>query len=357
MTVYVEIAFALVAVFLMLSLLVTTINEVIANLFKLRSKLLFRVLSNLMGGRTVSNGLWRGVITGRVLSRHTDQEQQTLLEIFLRNPLLTCDSVNIHKARMVPDDKDEPSYATQDDERKITSGSGPSFMCSSVFASGLIRAIVDFRDTSPAPSELTFEALETSVEKIQQPELKAVLLNALSRSKGSLEAVEKELEKWFDNLMDRVSGIYKRWQIYISFGVALLLAGAMNLNVIGMVAELKQDQDNLPKIELLVNGLVAKGMSEGEVSVSLTKDEIKGVSKLWSDLEVTSFGWPNPFPRCCPDDENCLWVRNFGERFLGWLIAALAATLGAPFWFDVLQKVTNVRSSGPKPKPADAAQS
>ena len=33
---------------------------------------------------------------------------------------------------------------------------------------------------------------------------------------------------------------------------------------------------------------------------------------------------------------------------LGWLLTALALSLGAAFWFDVLSKALQVRGSGPK---------
>jgi hypothetical protein len=36
---------------------------------------------------------------------------------------------------------------------------------------------------------------------------------------------------------------------------------------------------------------------------------------------------------------------------IGWLITALAVSQGAPFWFDVLNKVVNTRASGVVPKP------
>jgi len=39
-------------------------------------------------------------------------------------------------------------------------------------------------------------------------------------------------------------------------------------------------------------------------------------------------------------------------RVLGWLFTALAASLGAQFWFDVLGKVVNLRMSGKKPDKA-----
>jgi hypothetical protein len=40
---------------------------------------------------------------------------------------------------------------------------------------------------------------------------------------------------------------------------------------------------------------------------------------------------------------------------LGWLVTARAGMLGAPFWFDLLQKITNLRGTGPKPASTDAA--
>jgi hypothetical protein len=37
-------------------------------------------------------------------------------------------------------------------------------------------------------------------------------------------------------------------------------------------------------------------------------------------------------------------------KILGLLVTAAAVTLGAPFWFDLLNKITNFRLSGPPPK-------
>jgi hypothetical protein len=40
---------------------------------------------------------------------------------------------------------------------------------------------------------------------------------------------------------------------------------------------------------------------------------------------------------------------NWGTALAGWLLTAMAATLGAPFWFDLLGKLVKLRSSGVKP--------
>lgn len=49
------------------------------------------------------------------------------------------------------------------------------------------------------------------------------------------------------------------------------------------------------------------------------------------------------------------WLRNISFHGIGWLLTALAASLGAPFWFDMLNKVMSIRSAGKapeeKPKP------
>lgn len=40
---------------------------------------------------------------------------------------------------------------------------------------------------------------------------------------------------------------------------------------------------------------------------------------------------------------------NVLQKIVGLLITIVAASFGAPFWFGVLTRLTNIRSSGPKP--------
>jgi hypothetical protein len=41
-------------------------------------------------------------------------------------------------------------------------------------------------------------------------------------------------------------------------------------------------------------------------------------------------------------------------KFTGLLISTLAVSMGAPFWFDLLNKLVNVRLAGKRPDPSDA---
>jgi len=39
-------------------------------------------------------------------------------------------------------------------------------------------------------------------------------------------------------------------------------------------------------------------------------------------------------------------------KLVGWLLTAFAVRQGAPFWFDLLNRLVNVRGSGSKPGPS-----
>jgi hypothetical protein len=49
------------------------------------------------------------------------------------------------------------------------------------------------------------------------------------------------------------------------------------------------------------------------------------------------------------DDVWTNWAKQIRIHFFGWLLTALAISLGAPFWFDLLNKFIVVRSTV-KPK-------
>lgn len=50
------------------------------------------------------------------------------------------------------------------------------------------------------------------------------------------------------------------------------------------------------------------------------------------------------------DDAAGAWGQRFLQHGLGWLLTALAATLGAPFWFDMLNRVISIRAAGKPPE-------
>jgi hypothetical protein len=54
----------------------------------------------------------------------------------------------------------------------------------------------------------------------------------------------------------------------------------------------------------------------------------------WSTVNWSEVGW-----------------RWWLYKLVGWLTTALAISLGATFWFDILKKLINIRAAGPAPAP------
>ena len=97
-------------------------------------------------------------------------------------------------------------------------------------------------------------------------------------------------------------------------------------------------------------------MSDGKKDMLQNNQELK---KQANDLAVLGqqlsfpFGWQNwkgyadtteqaQEQKQAPPSVIMFW----GETAVGWLVTTLALSLGAPFWFDILNKFMVVRSNG-----------
>lgn len=81
------------------------------------------------------------------------------------------------------------------------------------------------------------------------------------------------------------------------------------------------------------------------IPVVLVPDTESAFKQIETHLKETQlpFGWENI------DNVKAYLFEYYGIHILGWFLTALAASLGAPFWFDLLKKVANLRASGPNP--------
>jgi hypothetical protein len=68
-------------------------------------------------------------------------------------------------------------------------------------------------------------------------------------------------------------------------------------------------------------------------------------------LRPFPIGWPDePIWSAVAAGENWNSAGLMLLKFFGLMWTALALSLGAPFWFDLLQKFMNIRGTGPKPE-------
>jgi len=180
----------------------------------------------------------------------------------------------------------------------------PSYIDSKHFALALIDAI------QHGPSD--FAALGRTIDGIDNEQLRTLLKSFYTRANGSLESMQSAVADWFNTSMERVSGGYKRNAQLFSFAIALACAAAFNIDTFQLFSVLWKHPS-------LVANLSTGATTTPAMLVELNK------------LPV---GWSNTWSTWSP---------------LGWLVTASSALFGAPFWFDVLKRLTNLRGTGPKP--------
>jgi hypothetical protein len=178
--------------------------------------------------------------------------------------------------------------------------------------------------------------------------LRGPLRAFLNTAGEDLETWRTAIEGWFDEKMARVSGWYKRQTRFILFAIGLLLVVWLNADTVGFGRALWFD----PTLrQSVVNQAATYATDPPETcKVESVKDGTACVRKLMDDVEGLKlpFGWPSGFGDWWAQAD---WADR-ALKVLGLIVTALALTLGSGFWFDLLNRVTNLRASGPPPKSA-----
>ncbi len=188
---------------------------------------------------------------------------------------------------------------------------GPSYIEPAHFA----IALLDSLRSNPAIP------LQAAIEALPDEQVKRVLLALYRQSSGDLGRFQEGIAGWFNSAMERLSGVYKRRQLLISFLLALLLTILLNIDSIHLFQTLWQNPALAAQIKAAPNALDAEALRQ-----------------LWA----MPIGWSSFPPRL---------DSAFALQVAGWLITAGTTLFGAPFWFDLLQRAVQLRGTGAKPQP------
>jgi hypothetical protein len=193
---------------------------------------------------------------------------------------------------------------------------------------------------SPATSPISVEMLRQNLSLLPSPQVRRILLTAIDNAQGDIQKTQAYLEAWYDGAMERVSGWYKRSTQRILFVIGLVIAIVLNVNTMTIVATLYQ---NKAAREALV------GQAQAAVKdPNFTKQSYADVKNDINSLPLP-IGWSSQKPQTnntpVPPESDSEKYKRYLQTLAGWLLTALAASLGAPFWFDTLSKIMTVRST------------
>ncbi|HKH90434.1 MAG TPA: hypothetical protein VKA54_01460 [Gemmatimonadaceae bacterium] len=238
-------------------------------------------------------------------------------------------------------------------------GNLPSYIPSRSFALALMDIAARGIDThgeasGPSAPELTLARMRENVLNIENGAVQRVLLGAIDTAGGSMERAVANVAAWYDSGMDRVSGAYKRATQKILLGIGLAVAVGMNVNTIAIGRFLfRHDAERAVLVAAAETAARDSSILQGDRDARYAR-AIAALDSLrlpigWDDVVLvrpwTTRQAVNVFgARTTVVEGSGLWLHVF-EPLVGWLVTALAVMLGAPFWFDILNKVMVIRST------------
>lgn len=225
--------------------------------------------------------------------------------------------------------------------------------------------------TAPAPASAT-DALQPLRDAIKDnaiinPETQKALLTLIDAAGNDAAKARENIENWFNSSMDRVSGWYKRRAQVIILILGFLVAVLINADAITISNSLSHDKalrDSLvaaageyskdnpapsasPNPSPIATPSPSPSPDAASKIESCKKDANSPECKFDTNLGKIKnlglpIGWDRNNPKLVPPVSD---VGGWLLKLFGWLITAFAISLGAPFWFDLLNKFMVVRST------------
>lgn len=302
-----EVMIGIIFVFILISTICSAIREIIEAVVKSRAAYLEHGIRQLL----------------------QDQNGTELANSFYNHPLIS----GLFAGQYKPGDpkKKKPSYLAW-------GGDLPSYIPSRNFATVLFDIAsrgqaMTAASSDPTSHVMSLDKIRANVLALQNPPVQRILLTAIDSAQGDLNRAIANVEGWYDSAMDRVSGWYKRRTHGILFFIALTLAATMNIDTVQIVDHLYTN-----------NSVRANIVAEAEKAVAAPAATTTADAEARAEqarMQLQSLHLPVGWPATQPLEH---WYQ-FLAMFAGWLVTAFAATLGAPFWFDILNKVMVIRST------------
>jgi hypothetical protein len=217
------------------------------------------------------------------------------------------------------------------------------------------RAQISLVAEAAPDADALFDQLAATVAMADLPHsLKDPLLAFLKTSNRDLDRWRAQVEGWFDDKMDRLSGWYKRRTKWILFAIGLVLVASLNADTLSFGRTLWKDATLRSNVTAQAQ-TISKTPPDCTKQASTSGNPVACSVSLFDSVKGLDIplGWTtkhgDPRLPSRPGD--------WGLRILGLLLTAIALSLGAPFWFDLLNKIVNFRTTGPPPAPAPSKDS
>lgn len=206
------------------------------------------------------------------------------------------------------------------------------------------QAAKDGGKVRPVPSLITSanDFIEI-IEALPESNLKKSVINVIDDKKDDVKAMKALVADWFDTMMETASLRFKAAMKQYAFLCALIVTVVANADSITIAKALWEDDTMRTQIAESAADFVADAE---------TVDDLADFETVQAELRPFPIGWDTAAPHHSSD-----WyfsAEGWLKKLVGWLLTALAVSLGAPFWFDLLKKLAAIRKpTAATSRPAD----
>ncbi|MEV4090701.1 hypothetical protein [Streptosporangium saharense] len=358
-SVYVDLAIGLVLAFLLLSLLVSGLNEAIVRLLAIRSKFLWAYLRDTLDGGRGKGLSWipsrvRDVFARLPFSRHDPRPVHdpdpapSVVEPVPVDP----EAVLAAEASAQPVDMTKRLYERlQEIDRPEGARTSISDIPPERFSGALLELV--------AAEEGGVEGLIAKLEAVHSP-LAGHLRGVWEGAQRDMGKFRKGVENWFDGEMQRLSLLYRRYVKWVVFTLAVALTLLFSMDSLEYGKTLLRDNAYRAAVTAIAGG----GESTTELKDSLKErcavagsvEPYSCVTEVFSSPALVKIFDHAVMSVTIPAEESggpsfafnvgAWWDRlTTVGHWPGYLVTIFALLFGASFWWDILRRLTGIRGS------------
>ncbi len=258
------------------------------------------------------------------------------------------------------------------------SGKAPSYIGAKNFTSALLEKVTYAADPNNVASTIDelsaaiqqSSALPTDLQRLlltYANEAKRTYASVAEKTMSDIDIFKSKIEHWYDTNMDRITGTLKQqYARPFTIGIAVVTTLLLNADSVSIAKFLygnpqiskelaakaittATDSNTIKMVDALRLPANDTAQKTQEQLINTIKEDVSQIKSTRAALTTyIPLGWNKE------DFKGDVCMKMLAH-VPGWAMTVLAIIMGAPFWFDLLNKIANLRGSGAKPSPGNGA--
>jgi len=346
-----DVIIGLVFIYFLYSILATTIQEMLVAISKTRARMLKRAIE-----RMLTDNFYYQIGEKKIYFKDYPYLYRFISIVLYFMPFLS--KLSCQKYNLSNEFYQQPSitYLGLSVWSKI-----PSYVSPQNFSKTMIDLLkekgIDGGNTDIEKIYFVLNCKDKEIKGLSvDPQTSKFLKSLIDDAQNDIGEFKLLLEKWFEETMLRLSGVYKRRvQLNLMF-IGLVFAILFNIDTIQIANTLSKSpeaRDQLVNLSLEYLKYNEKdSLSNKSVEFKIDSTIIETIKNLEKEMNtpnnLVAIGWGEASFEKTNTKQVISNIKSMPilKKLLGFLLTAFAISFGAPFWFDLLNKLVKLRTAG-----------